>query len=479
MDFGNLNQTSNSLQSEILRQAIGERNINLYDRYRTNNQGLARKQVLANIGRGLLGNFIDWAIKNIGSYILQSAMTLYVMDWNKTDAEIEAQIKANETIIATQLGQLSANALVYTVGIGMFAKAATRYPVVAGRTALTVAEEGGEEVQASIRSFLIGTRNATASSTILTTYLTGRRLLLGAQTQKKEPWIASDQLDKIVESNKDANVKAYWSAFKDQMEDAILDLGYIINFGMLEAYEVMKAQRKAVLGKNRIVELTPDITKDNETVYVYGRTQQIIPQISGLIAQSRMIDKKDMGTFVGAPTNERPVAENATRLLKVFYINTENRSTQFVKDGKIRRATKVEMSITDLKPGLTFNELKSATENYQRGNTIVTAFLSNRRQMQIYCANKSDGRSIIQKMVALTDLEIVNWSYSEQDPGNIKRKKEIETMYPHYAILEVRRPTANDEEVGMRDYKGQGYKILTTKGKLYVDENLSGWELIP
>lgn len=479
MDFGALNQPTNSLQSEILRQAIGERNIDVFSRYQTNNQGLARKQVLANVGRGLLGNLLDWAIKNIGSYILQSAMTLYTMNWNATDQEIEQQIKANETVIASQLGQLSANTLVYTVGIGMFVKASTKYPVMAGKTALLVAEEGGEEIQASIRSFLLGSRNAIMRSTILTTYLTGRRLLIGAQTQKKDPWSASDALDKLIENNRDANVRAYWNAFKDQTEDAILDFGYIVNYGFLEAYELMKAQRKAVLGKNRIVELTPDITKENETVYVYGRTQQIIPQISGLIASSRMIDNKDIGEFVGMPIKDLHIADDQTRILKIYYRNTPNGASKLVKDGRTVRATKVEMKIGNIKPSLTWNEVKSAVENYQRGNIIVTAILSNKRQVQIYCANAADGKSIIRKMVALTDLEIIKFSESEQDPTNIASKKEVEMMYPAIAHFEVRRPTAVESEIKFRDLKGQGYRIEKTKARFAAPENQNGWVVIP
>lgn len=475
MDFSNISTSHNQLPGEIFRQAVGERNVDLYQRWRTNNQGLGRKAVLAGIGRGLVGNLLDWTIKNIGNYILNSAMVLYTMNWNQTDKEIEDRIKANETIIATQLGQLSANALVYTLGIGFTASAATKYPVIAGRTALLVAEEGGEEIRASIRAFLLGSRNAMASSTILTTYLTGRKLLLGAQTQKKDPWSASDALDKIIEQNKDQNVRAYWNAVKDQLEDAIIDLGVIINMGWLESYEMMKAQKAAVLGKNRIVELIPDETKPDEAVYVYGRTQEIMPTISSLVATSRIVQNKDVGEIVGTDTQELIVADDQTRILHIYYINTENRSTIYIKDGARKKAKTSVMKIGDLKPGLTFNELKAATENYQRGNTIVTAYLSNKRQMQIYCNSKAEGKSIINKMVALTTLEVIKWSYSEQDPNNPASKKDVEMMYPYRAIYEVRRPTAVSTEITYRDRKGQGYKVERSKAKLWVDEDKSGW----
>ncbi len=478
MEFGKLEQTQAQLPGEVFKTALGERNVDLYQRWRVDSQGQGRKQVLAGLGRSIGGNLLDWAIKNVGNYILNSALTLYTMDWNKTDQEIEAQIKANETVIATQLGQLSANTLVYSVGIGFTAKAATKYPVIAGRTALLVAEEGGEEIRASIRSFLTSTRNATASSTILSTYLTGRRLLFGAQKDKREPWIASDRLDKIIESNKDANIRAYWNGFKDQLEDAILDLGVIINMGWLEQYELQKAQKSTMLGKSRIIELVPDKTKPNEAVYMMGRTQNLIPQISNAIATSRLLQSKDVGEIVGSSALELQIADDQTRILHIYYINTENRSSRFFKDGVIQKARTSVMKIGNIKPGLTFTELKAATENYQRGNTIVTAILSNKRQMQIYCTSKADGKSIINKMVALTNLEVIKWSYSEQDPNNPKSKKEVEMMYPYRAILEVRRPTAVDSEVKYRDRKGQGYKVERAKGKLWVAEELSGWETI-
>lgn len=478
MDFTKGNISAGTLGSEVLRQAIGERNVDIYSRMRTDQQGLSRGQRFSGFGRLIAGNLLDWSIRNIGNYILQSALTLYSMDWSKTDKEIEDQIKANETIIASQLGTLSANTLVYSLGIGMTTTAAMKYPVIAGQTALLVAEEGGDEVRASIRGFLTATRQATASSAILSTYLTGRKLMFGAQTEKREPWIASDQLDKIIESNKDPKVKAYWNAFKDQTEDAVFDLGYIVNMGMLEAYEVSKRSKEATLGKQRIVELIPDKSKPDESVWVYGNQSQVIPQVSSLIAQSRMLHNKDVGEIIGQPYSESQQAENSQRVLRIYWSEHPKGGQYVDKDGRTVRAKTSEMKLSDVKPNLSFQDLKQIAETYQRGRTIVTAKLDNRRQTQIYVASPSEGQSIIRKAVAKTTAKIVAFSNSEQDPENPIMRKDTIQMFPWKATLEVKRPTSVLSDIQWRDREGNGFKILRTKTLLFVEESASTWETL-
>ena len=466
MRFDKINLEPGSFGSEITRNVIGQRTIDtlkgLTDTTRS------RKDRMRDFRGAVFEGFLDYVVNNLGAFILQSLMTLYQFNWNQTDKEIEDAMKANETVIAGQLGTLAANSLVYMVGGGMLRSAAKRYPALSGEAvAKLLTEEGSEEIASSIRSFLFATRSTLTSNFIMGSYLSYRQMTQGSVTERKEPWSVANALDKLVDSNQDAKAKAFWNNFKDQTEDAIFDMGYLINGGLIAQYEMSKANRKAMLGKERTAVLIPDKNNPENKIWLNGSTENLISNVNNVLSQESLITDKDVGNIVALSPDKAISANKNTRLITFHYVSNANGSTV---DPDGRQARRAEIKVSDLKPTTTWQELKTAARSYTRGNYLVTASLDNGHAITVWASNEGEGKDIINSLLPLQKGSILKWTSSEYDPQNIALKKPVELMHIRYAKLRILRPTANPNEINYRDRKsGDTYRIVNVKIPLFRD----------
>jgi hypothetical protein len=142
-------------------------------------------------------NTLTASITQIATTLVSAYLQLENFDWNSTDEEIKAQIKANnESLLQNSgdaVGQLAAWGLVgfanLAIGatLGALGKATGNnklrgatiagiaVPVLSGKIALALAEEGGEEVGDELRSFLMQARGIAVKNGILATILSARK----------------------------------------------------------------------------------------------------------------------------------------------------------------------------------------------------------------------------------------------------------------------------------------------------------------
>lgn len=142
-------------------------------------------------------NTLTASITQIATTLVASYLQLENFDWNSTDDEIKKQIAANnESLLMNSgdaVGQLAAWGLVgfanLAIGatLGALGKATGNnklrgatiagisVPVLSGKIALALAEEGGDEVGDELRSFLMQARSIAIRNGILATILSARK----------------------------------------------------------------------------------------------------------------------------------------------------------------------------------------------------------------------------------------------------------------------------------------------------------------
>ena len=226
-----LSPLSPNLLAEATKAIVGERRIDMFKTFQNNSRDAGRRQRFGNF-MGMLGNAAtDYLFSNFSQIVMGSALQLYMFDWAQTDIQIQEQIRANDLASITALGRLSADGIVRMAGMGITKKAKHRYPQLDPHALASVEEDQRDEIIQALRGSFLALRSNLVSNAFLSTYMTGRHLVMSSTTgpkdQKSDPWILSDKVEKIAENNKNPQMRAYLSGFIDQAEDAIFDLAFL------------------------------------------------------------------------------------------------------------------------------------------------------------------------------------------------------------------------------------------------------------
>jgi len=184
-------------------------------------------------------NTLTASITQIATTLVSSYLQLESFDWNQTDEEIKKQIESNnEQLLMNSgdaVGQLAAWGLVSFANLAIGATlgalgkatgnnklrgAAIRgitVPVLSGKIAAALAEEGGEEVRDELRSFLMQAKNIAIQNGILSTILSARKagFFGGVKTDESLP------VDSFMSRQQDFIKKHIPEKWQDWAEDAL------------------------------------------------------------------------------------------------------------------------------------------------------------------------------------------------------------------------------------------------------------------
>lgn len=184
-------------------------------------------------------NTLTGSITQIATSLVSAYLQLESFDWNSTDAEIQKQIETNnEQLLMNSgdaVGQLAAWGLVgfanLAIGatLGALGKATGNnklrgsairgitVPVVSGKIAAALAEEGGEEIREELQSFLMQAKNIAVQNGILATILSARKagFFGGSITDASLP------VDSFISRQQDFIKKNIPDKWHDWAEDAL------------------------------------------------------------------------------------------------------------------------------------------------------------------------------------------------------------------------------------------------------------------
>lgn len=484
MKLDALTLTRSELFSTAVRQAVGDRMIDIYGALTkehssgsptgSGGSGNAVLDWVFNTGKKLVGFVLNaitsiggWALNRLRDWFLTSILTFYTYDWAQTDKALEGQIEQNNLAVIQSIGEFAGTGAVWLGSIAIAGAATFKFPVIAGHVLLKLAEEGGEETRSRIQGVINMAVNKTAENWIIRGFLTARKYRLFGQqpiNDQKEPWIIADQIEKKIDSISDAKVKAFMQGFKEGVEDAVIEAIYVVTFGIEEAFKAAKIAQKSVHGKEKLVEILPDERITDETLILRGRAEDLKPIVTNALTTSKLVRNREIGQFVGYPMIDYVKANPHVRKLSITFRSVEKPPFRN-PDGT--RAKKVCYNIPDVKVGLTWEEIKQFARPFEWGKFRCTANLKNGRQMAVYGASPAEAEQTLRNLIKLTTTEILTLSITEEKDRNIKLKKEGIKVYPAHASLLTRKTELDDPQYV--DLEGKGYAEYTQRIELFHD----------
>jgi hypothetical protein len=465
MDTSIIGIGQNNLLSELTRQVIGIRNIDLYQTYRQNSRGLSRRGRMGGFINMLGAGALDYLMSNLSSIIMGTALTLYQFDWNQTDTEIKAQMEANDLAMITQGGRLAADGLIRFSTMGAVKLAKHRYPRIDPIAIAMLEDENNEELIATIRSSLMAMRSSLVSNVALSTFMTGRSMLHGAQTKKTESFIVADQVQKIAESQKNPKLKAFLTGFVEQAEDDIFELAYLVCNTIQATYEMNKLAAKQGNGPARVVQFTPDKDEPETKTMIYGPQQEVMTAITTATTQQAVLKNKDLGQIVQVGLDTALKAARNERQITCYFYSGVNGATR-LPSGK--RAIKRTMRISNLKISTDWDKLKAALTPFDGGNWKVIAHLDDGHCLTGFFATESEGKSYFTRIAALCNGDIKKWTTIEPN-SDAKFRIEGGRFSISTATIRVAKKTSDDTKKTLIDSTGQMWRVKAVKLPLRKD----------
>ncbi|MBD2090375.1 hypothetical protein H6F67_10965 [Microcoleus sp. FACHB-1515] len=474
--------TRNALQSQTVRNLIGERAIDILadlalpeTEEQDENQnpitrwlgGLAKR--LPGFLLNIVERAVSWLLSNAWSVIVEAAFTIVNFDWNQTDTALRAAITANNVQIAGALGQALGTGSVWLVSIALATGATLKFPVLGGKVALALAEEGGEEIRGQVVSLLNTTRGALARNAVLGTMLTLRRLRLfglAPITEQREPWSIASAVEERIERIGNEALRAFAENFIEGAVDAIIEVGYVVSYAIDDFYSTSRLANETMFGEDRTVKVIPDRNNEEEFITIRGPQQLLKQNVQTALTAHRWVHNRDLGQLVGQPAEDWVQAGMQRRKLTIVFKSKE--APPWIAAPGQPRVKEVTYTIPEPELGLTWQKIKTAAKHYTWGKFRATANLNNGRQMAVYGATEAEAERKLRELLELSQGELLTLSVSEEKDRHPNLRKEAREMYPAYATLLIRRSTA--EITGTNDLSGNNYAEELRRIELWPDQ---------
>jgi hypothetical protein len=350
-----------------------------------------------------------------------------------------------------------------------------KFPVLAGKVMLDLAQEGGEEIRSQLSGFLNVTRNSLTRNIVLASFLSLRQLKrfgLAPVTEVREPWTIAGAIEERVESIENQALQTFVENFIEGAVESLIEVGYVVSYSIEDYYRSQKMANESQFGQDRGVKLIPNRENDDEFTVLTGPQTLIKQNIETAITAHRWVYNRDVGPIVGAPAEDWLRAGVQRRKLTIIFKSKP--SPPWVSTPGQPSLKQTTITIPDAKVGLSWQDIKAKAKPYTWGKYRATANLDNGRQMALYGASPQEAELAIRDFIQLSTAEILTLSVTEEKDRHPDLKKEPRQMYPAYASLLVRRGTA--ERSNLTDLSGQDYKQELRRMELWTDREPPGTE---
>lgn len=477
--MGVISIARSALRSNIVREAIGERNLDIFASLNNTESGGGFLGSIWSIGSRLVGfitraavSGLRWLVSNLWEIVLEATFEIAVFDWNQTDEAINDAIAANFEQLAGALGDLAGTGAAWLAGIGISSAVALKFPVLGGQVAMAIAAEGGEEIRSALSGFFNQARNVLTRSAVLGTFLTARRLRLfglAPITEQREPWTIAEAIEERVESIDNRYIRAFVENALESALEGIIELGYVVNYAIDDYYSSQRLSLNNAFGEQRAVLLTPDKRAEEENVILRGPQTLIQQNIQTALMNHQLVHNRDIGQIVGQPAGDWLRAGVQRRMLTLTFRNKQQPPWTLPTGERIKEIT---ITIPDVRVGLTWSEIKAIARPWVWGKFKATANLDNGRKLKLNAASANEAENTLRQFATLTTAEILTTNVSEEKDRHPDLIKRPEQVYPAYGVLLVRRRVSGDS--GLTDLEGQSYNDDRIRFELWPDEEPEG-----
>lgn len=450
-----------------------------------------------------LGGF-TWSISAIWGVITNNITKLTSFNWNQTDKQLEASINARNEQIAGIWGGVLGSGLGWLTAIGVGAGIAYLCPTIGGAAlaklvATSATDEAVTELKAKLQAAIGQTTSLLTATVANTTYINYRNFLRnvpdeflvsfygkGTADFIKKEWGKDGQpeisFNKTVEDTIQnlpggKAVQNFAEQFLEEYWDSFVEAGFVIAHQLDESYQQSKlAAKQAALGEERTIEIALDKNAPNDVI-VYSSVPEklLVPLCQQTININRMLHGKDIGEFVGEPFSEAyQSALPQQRKLTMFWRESKQPPYKLLnKEGKI-----VQISIPDLKPNLSWKDVKSLCDSYQWGKCYAVGTFANRRKLTVWAATQDLAEKQVRKFATLSTQQLIKINTGTEVQKNPLLVKKTTLIYPQYCTLLFKYEKAE----GRTTLDGRTLKEKTVKISLWEKEppkgksNLETWD---
>ena len=403
---------------------------------------------------------VDWT--TLWELILESTYELVYFDWNQSDRELQEAIIQNNLNIITQWGQLIGSGSVWLGSIAIAGAASIKFPVLGGKLALTLGQEGMESLKGTMTGAIAQSAGLSLRNTILQQYINARRAVKNVKEFKGgKPWILAEKVDEKIESIKNPQKKAFVRGAFEGALDALTDVGYVVALSLDDYYLATRLAQETPEEPVRTVQVFPD-RDSNEHIVLSDTQNAVYEQTQNYLANHALVQNRDMGTIVGQPYDDWYTLRPQTRKLVLEFDSNEKPPW---RDTNGNRTKRVQVAIPNAKPGINWTDLKTIVKKFTWGNYLARGVFEDRRQMTVWGSSENEAKSTLLELAKLSSKTLIQVTVSHPEIQNAKRKKKPTVVHPIYATMLVRKNTVDTNDYTLID--GQNREMAKTRVQLW------------
>lgn len=397
---------------------------------------LAKDYIQKGIGgliRGLAGMLIaSLSVSGLVSSLIQGVEFVWNFDWNISDKEIN-----QERQYAIQQGAgLLGGALGVTVGqllCGQIANTVTFKidPSMAIAIREEVSEEAFQEIVetwkstanqvfelANEQAFYFAYENIrrTIKKSALAEKIVGRDVLKAWGDEDSGSFSFAQWQSEQIQKIPNPNVQSFVEEFTEELWDSCKEAFMVVANAVDSQLALSKSQlRDAILGEQRIIELTPNREEGNP-IRIYTHENLAREAVSTTLASHQVVSGYDLGEIVEGDT-AKYISKNPHEIsIKLFWSNRPTPPYSVTRRGEA--LIKKQLTIPGLKrSGWTWREIQNlmgGKNGIVSGKYKCWVKLSNGSYTKFFANNKQEAESTIRGLIeALSDYKITRMTVSE------------------------------------------------------------------
>jgi hypothetical protein len=442
-----------------------------------------------------ISSAISFSFTKLWGWIVGGVQFIYNFDWQMSDTAIDKQIEGLWNSFGGILGGAAGRAIGW-ISCGLVPSAAifSFNQSLGTHLLLEVGEQAIDEMLDAASEVINAGFRMGAQATFLWLYKDVRRALkdpnnvfgqglravLGSKTIDNWGTGESWTIAKAVEEKVESIPSVFWQNFTEEMleegSEACIEAGYAVAGG-IDAWLAQQAmQSVSLLGSDRTVEITPDRSAPDERIILSGPEAILGPTIVNVLATHQMLGSRDVGVLINGTPVDDTITPGVQERRLIIEFKEKTRPPWVMPDGK--RARKRQITIFDVKRGLTWEEVKFAAKQYTSGQRLITARLNNGHQMQCYASSENEGLQKIKELLKLSTAEIL--PNGVRDSGYVnptaRRRSLPYLVYPSKAVLVWKRRSADLD--GREDIAGQLWEEQRLEFDLWPDSEPADMPLL-
>jgi hypothetical protein len=280
----------------------------------------------------------------------------------------------------------------------------------------------------------------------------------------KQSWTFAEAVEEKIEEIPNQAIRNFTEEFLEEFFDACVEAGYIVANGIDAWYTQQRLQRDIILGGEEGVEIKPNRASDERIVLV-GREQLIKPVITQAVANSQLVENRDIGQIMGFPVREHVKKERLKLSIKIVWKSTQKPPWG---DADLVDCTIPQVDRSKLDWQL-IKTLAGGENGFRTGRFLALANLTNGYQMRVWGATKDAAEDRLKALLYLSEEELLSLNITELTKEGVRAagqpmEKEDYQIYPAYFTVLNQAKVLNQEQKGVATltglYKRRSHQIL-------------------